>query len=71
VGQANFDWIIKEVADLAIDKAKEAPKLLDLKWSTFLGRASAAAPAKKTAAKKAPVKKTPAKKKASPSKASS
>jgi glutathione synthase/RimK-type ligase-like ATP-grasp enzyme len=54
VGQANFDWIVREVADLAITKAKAAPQLLDLKWSTFLG---AGTPAKKPAAKKSPAKK--------------
>jgi hypothetical protein len=37
VGQANFDWIIKEVADLAIAKAKTAPHILELRWSAFLG----------------------------------
>jgi hypothetical protein len=54
VGQASFDWIVKEVADLAIAKAKLAPQHLDLKWSAFLGAGSA--PAKKAAPKK-PVKK--------------
>jgi hypothetical protein len=50
VGQANFDWIIKEVADLAIAKAKQAPELLELRWAAFLG--AEAKPAKKPAAKK-------------------
>ena len=37
VGQANFDWIIREVADLAIAKAQTAPKPpSELRWSTFL-----------------------------------
>ena len=54
VGQASFDWIVKEVADLAIAKAKLAPQHLDLKWSAFLGAGSE--PAKKSAPKK-PVKK--------------
>lgn len=40
VGQANFDWIIKEVADLAIAKANAGPQPLDLKWSAFLGAAA-------------------------------
>ncbi len=57
VGQANFDWIVREVADLAIDKAQSAPQLLDLNWSAFLKgtpvTAKKAAPAKKAAAKKA------------------
>jgi hypothetical protein len=37
VGQSNFDWIVKEVADLAIAKAKTAPHILELRWSAFLG----------------------------------
>ena len=36
VGQANFDWIVREVADLAIAKAQSLPQLLDLRWSAFL-----------------------------------
>ena len=40
VGQANFDWIVKEVADLAIAKAKTAPHILELRWSAFLGGAN-------------------------------
>jgi hypothetical protein len=54
VGAANFEWIIREVADMAIAKAKAGPKLLDLRWSVFLkgGPATKKAPAKKAAAKK-------------------
>jgi hypothetical protein len=53
VGQANFDWIVKEVADLAISKAQNAPKVLELRWSVFLsGTPVANAPAKKPAKKK-------------------
>ena len=44
VGQANFDWIITEVADLAIAKAKAAPQMLDLNWASFLNAAPAAQP---------------------------
>jgi hypothetical protein len=40
VGQANFDWIVKQVADLAIAKAKTAPHILELRWSAFLGSAN-------------------------------
>jgi glutathione synthase/RimK-type ligase-like ATP-grasp enzyme len=58
VGQANFDWIVNEVADLAIAKAKSAPQVLELRWSDFLG----AEPAPRKAAK-------PARKKAAPRKA--
>ena len=56
VGQANFDWIVREVADLAIAKAREAPLMPELHWSAFLGSDTAhAAPAKeaKPAKKKA------------------
>jgi hypothetical protein len=64
VGQANFDWIVKEVADLAIAKAQNAPKTLDLKWSAFLGIEAAPAKDMKTPAakKKNPEKKTTRKK---------
>ncbi|MGA7832859.1 MAG: hypothetical protein WCA21_18025 [Terracidiphilus sp.] len=37
IGQANFDWIVKEIADLAIAKAKSAPHLAELRGSTLLG----------------------------------
>jgi hypothetical protein len=43
VGQANFDWIIREVADLAIAKVRQAPHLLKLRWSAFLGAQGPAA----------------------------
>ncbi len=47
VGQANFDWIVKEVADLAIDKAQDAPQVPELHWAAFLGEAKAAKKASK------------------------
>jgi len=56
VGQANFDWIVKEVADLAIAKANAAPEVLELRWAAFLGGAVVKTA---TAAKKAVVKKQP------------
>jgi len=56
VGQANFDWIVREVADLAIAKAKQAPQLPELRWAAFLGAQPAPAKAKKPAAKKTAVK---------------
>ncbi len=38
VGQANFDWIVNEVAELAIKKAqKHAPQASGFVWSSFLG----------------------------------
>jgi glutathione synthase/RimK-type ligase-like ATP-grasp enzyme len=47
IGQANFDWIVKEVADLAIVKAKKAPKTPELRWAGLLGAEAAAADAAK------------------------
>ena len=63
IGQANFDWIVSEMADLAIARARLAPQVPELRWSSFLGAELAprkgARPAKeKPAAKKsAPAKK--------------
>jgi glutathione synthase/RimK-type ligase-like ATP-grasp enzyme len=62
VGQENFDWIVKEVADLAIAKAAAAPHMPELRWSAFLG--AAPAPSKKR--KKKSAKKKTAQKKAAP-----
>jgi hypothetical protein len=58
VGQANFDWIVREVADLAIEKAHKAPHEPEMRWAAFLG-AEETAPAKekKNAGKKKPEKK--------------
>lgn len=55
VGQANFDWIVREVADLTIAKAKTAPRVPELRWAAFLG--AAPAPAKKAAKKRTATKK--------------
>ena len=52
VGKANFDWIVKEVADLAIAKAQAAPQLLELRWSAFLSAHSGRKRARKKPAKK-------------------
>jgi hypothetical protein len=57
VGKANFDWIVKEVADLAIAKAKLAPGVLELRWSAFLGAEPAPWKAPKKAKKKPVAKK--------------
>jgi glutathione synthase/RimK-type ligase-like ATP-grasp enzyme len=57
VGEANFEWIVSEVAALAIAKAKTAPSVPELKWSAFLG----AAPAPVKATKKKASAKKPAK----------
>jgi glutathione synthase/RimK-type ligase-like ATP-grasp enzyme len=37
VGEANFAWIVRAVADMAIAKAKSAPHVPELRWSAFLG----------------------------------
>ena len=50
---ADFDWIVKEVADLAIAKAKKAPYVPELRWAGLLGAKSVGA----TAKKKKPAKK--------------
>ena len=64
VGQVNFDWIVNAVADLAIEKAKTAPQVPELRWSAFLGEGAAPEkPARKSTPKKT-VKKKEAKKKA-------
>ena len=73
VGQANFDWIVNAVADMAIHKAQTArPHVPEFHWSAYLGVASQkpekapdkkAAPAK-TAAKKATAAPSAAKKSA-------
>jgi len=45
VGQANFDWLVKEAADLAIAKARKAPHPSELRAPAFLGVDFAAAKA--------------------------
>jgi hypothetical protein len=51
VGEANFEWIVSEMAALAIAKAKKAPQIPEIRWSAFLGQPpkSPAKPAKKKA----------------------
>jgi glutathione synthase/RimK-type ligase-like ATP-grasp enzyme len=61
VGEANFEWIVSEIAALAIAKAKTAPNVPALHWSAFLGASSAPV---KVAKKKAPAKKKAKAKKA-------
>jgi hypothetical protein len=63
VGKDNFEWIVKEVADLAIAKAKAAPAAPELRWAALLGAAPAAVtPAKAKPAKAAVNAKSPPKK---------
>jgi hypothetical protein len=40
VGEANFEWIVHHVADLAIARAKAAPQLSRLRWPALLGAAT-------------------------------
>jgi hypothetical protein len=42
VGPANFDWIVNQVAKLAMEKARNhSGKAPEYRWSTFLGGTSA------------------------------
>jgi len=71
VGQANFEWIVTEVAKLAIKKAKQAPGAPVLSTATLLGDpiAKAQAPAVAASAEaKAPAKKVAPVKQATPAK---
>jgi hypothetical protein len=61
VGQENFDWIVEQMADLAVAKALAAPHPTELRWSAFLGAEPVPAKKKK---KRTAKKKTVAKKKA-------
>lgn len=62
VGPTNFDWVVKEVADLLIAKAKLAPRVPDLRWAAFLG----SAPVRANAVRKKPAGKRPAAAKSKP-----
>ncbi|MGC2402927.1 MAG: hypothetical protein WA510_24270 [Acidobacteriaceae bacterium] len=45
VGPANFEWIVNEVAALAMEKARNQPKKApEYRWSAFLGSANGQAP---------------------------
>ena len=41
VGERNFEWVVRQVADLAIRKAKAAPQVPESRWTAFLGAAEA------------------------------
>ena len=65
VGQENFEWIVENAANMAIDKAKQYKKgQMNVTWGTFVKDQimSQKAPAKKTSTKKTVSKKTPVKK---------
>ena len=58
VGEKNFEWIVSEIAALAIEKAKKAPAVPELRWSAFLGgKTEKTKPAKAETKKAAPKKK--------------
>jgi hypothetical protein len=54
VGAANFEWILRAVADMAIARAKTGPHVPELRWAAFLGSKTAKAKArsKKPASKR-------------------
>ncbi len=52
VGEENFNWIVREVANFAIAKALAAPRSPELRWSAMLGAAAPAKPKKRAAGKK-------------------
>jgi len=56
IGQTNFDWVVKEVADLAIAKAKTSPHPPRLRSAVFLG-GDQPAPAKAAKKRSRPKKK--------------
>ena len=59
VGQANFDWIVREVADLAISKAQNPPEApREFRWATFLAGTPAESAAKEPVAKKSGTRKS-------------
>jgi len=54
VGPENFEWIVDQVAKMAIAKARRAPKPPDLHCAAFFGSPKAAAKPKKAPAAKKP-----------------
>lgn len=47
IGEANFEWLVEQMADLAIAQARRAPQVRELRWNRFLD--ADAAPAKRPA----------------------
>jgi glutathione synthase/RimK-type ligase-like ATP-grasp enzyme len=69
VGKDNFEWMVNEVAGLAIAKAKAAPVPLEPRWAALLAAQPAAAkPSKAKPAKAAAKPKPSAKKPSAPKK---
>ena len=56
VGEANFEWLVEQVADLAIAKARRAPQLPEMRWPAVLGTRTASPNTlkKRTLARKTP-----------------
>lgn len=52
VGPANFDWLVEQVAEMAIAKARSAPQFPELRWTAFLGAAQGGTVKKAQAAKR-------------------
>ena len=42
VGRENFEWIVNAVAEMAVEKAQEAPKPREYRWAAFLNSAQGA-----------------------------
>ena len=65
VGKANFEWIVREAADLAISKASSAPAApAELRWATFLAGTPADSSVDAVANRRPSAKKSPANKRA-------
>lgn len=52
IGPANFEWFVEQVAELAIARARTAPKVPELRWPAFLGPAFMGAAPKRATARK-------------------
>jgi glutathione synthase/RimK-type ligase-like ATP-grasp enzyme len=48
LGEANFDWLVEQTADLAIAKARRPPRRPEPRWSAVLGAGEAAQKTKAT-----------------------
>jgi len=68
VGQENFDWIVKHVAELAVKKAQSTtPPLTELRWAAFLNGPATSSAAASHSSNGAKAGKAPSKKAASKS----
>jgi glutathione synthase/RimK-type ligase-like ATP-grasp enzyme len=54
VGEAHFAWIVEQVAELAIARARSAPHVPGLRWSAYIGAAPRANRTRKRPATKKP-----------------